>query len=85
MDREKLRIWAQEWAHNNDIPEAVMDLFLDAAEIAVKVQPGVTGERLGDHSISYAGAAGILGRNAMSPLDAAAYLYLKPYRRLKFQ
>ena len=78
MDREKLRIWAQDWANNDSIPEASMDLFLDAAERAILIQPGVTSESLGDHSISYNG-------NFKSVLEAAALSTLKVYRRLKFQ
>jgi len=77
MAREDLKKWAYDWANNDDIPEHAMNLFLDAAEEAIKVQPGVTSESLGDHSISYG--------DFNSILDATAKSYLLPYRRVGFK
>ena len=77
MDRENLKKWAYDWANNDEIPDYAMSLFLDAAEQAVKVQPGVTSESLGDHSISYG--------DFNSILDATARSYLLPYRRVGFK
>ncbi len=77
MNRAKLKLWAYDWANNQQIPQTSMDLFLDAAEEAIKIQPGVTSESLGDHSIGYNSAT-------VSVLESTALAYLRPYRRLKF-
>ena len=69
--RQKLEKWAEDWCRNDEVPEYAMDLFLDAAEKALKVMPGAKSESLGDYSVSY---------GDKSALESAAKEYLIEYR-----
>ena len=73
MSRKNLEKWAADWANNDDIPDHAIDLFLDAAEAAIKAAPGAKSESLGDYSVSYGNKAA---------LESAAESYLTKYRRI---
>jgi len=72
--RDNLRAWAKRWTNNEDIPDEDMELFLDAAEEALKANPALQSESLGDWSASY---------REKAPLLAAARCFLGHHKRVK--